>query len=79
LWTIDQLFGYHLRLHLSTDVGGGDGLRYDGLHIIPVMMEAEMVSETLDFYPQLTQLVAQEDFMEFSRRESFNSYIFLNS
>jgi hypothetical protein len=28
------------------------------------MMEAEMVSETLDFYPQLTQLVAREDFIK---------------
>jgi hypothetical protein len=27
------------------------------------MMEAEMVSETLGFYPQLTWLVAQEDFI----------------
>jgi hypothetical protein len=39
------------------------------------MMETEMVSEMFGFYPQLTQLVAQEDFIEFSRRESFKSYI----
>jgi hypothetical protein len=26
--------------------------------IIPLMMEVEMISETLSFYPQLTQLVA---------------------
>jgi hypothetical protein len=37
------------------------------------MMEAEMVSETLGFYPQLTRLVAREHFMEFSRRESFKT------
>jgi hypothetical protein len=42
--------------------------------IIPLMMEAEMVSETLGFYPQLTQLVAREYFIKFSRRESFKSY-----
>jgi hypothetical protein len=28
------------------------------------MMEAEMVSETLSFYPQLTRLVAREDFIK---------------
>jgi hypothetical protein len=28
-------------------------------------MEAEMVSETLGFYPQLTRLVAREDFVDF--------------
>jgi hypothetical protein len=27
------------------------------------MMKAEMVSETLDFYPQMTRLVAREDFI----------------
>jgi hypothetical protein len=36
-------------------------------------VEAEMVFETLGFYPQLTQLVARKDFIEFSRRESFKS------
>jgi hypothetical protein len=34
------------------------------LHIIPLMMEAEMVSETLGFYPQLTRLFAREYFIE---------------
>jgi hypothetical protein len=29
-----------------------------------MMMEVKMVSETLGFYPQLTQLVAQEDFIK---------------
>jgi hypothetical protein len=33
------------------------------------MMEMEMVSETFGFYPQLTWFVAQEEFIEFSRRE----------
>jgi hypothetical protein len=31
-------------------------------HIIPLMMEAEMVSEKLGFCPQLTRLVAREYF-----------------
>jgi hypothetical protein len=43
---------------------------------IPLMMEAEMVSETLGFCPQLTQLVAREDFIEFIRCESLKSYTF---
>jgi hypothetical protein len=43
--------------------------------LIPLMMEAEMVSETLGFYPQLTRLVIREDFIEFSHRESFKSYL----
>jgi hypothetical protein len=30
------------------------------------MMEVEIVSETLGFYPQLTRLVAREDFIEHS-------------
>jgi hypothetical protein len=34
-----------------------------------------MVSETLGFCPQLTWLVAREDFIEFSRCESFKSFI----
>lgn len=37
-------------------------------------MEAEMVSETSGFYPQLTRLVAPEDFIEISGRESLESY-----
>jgi hypothetical protein len=31
---------------------------------IPLMIETEMGSETLGFYPQLTQLVAREDFIK---------------
>jgi hypothetical protein len=42
--------------------------------IILLKMETEMVSETLGLYPQMTWLVAQDDFIEFSRRESFKSY-----
>jgi hypothetical protein len=34
-----------------------------------------VVDKSLGFYPQLTQLVAQEDFFEFSRHESFKSYM----
>jgi hypothetical protein len=43
--------------------------------LIPLMMETEMVFETLGFYPQTTRLVAREDFIEFSHHESFKSYI----
>jgi hypothetical protein len=39
-------------------------------------MEAEKVSETFGFCPELTRLVAQEDFIEFSRHESFKSYVY---
>jgi hypothetical protein len=41
--------------------------------IIPLMTEAEMDSETLGFCPQLTRLVAREDFIELSSREIFKS------
>jgi hypothetical protein len=44
-------------------------------NIIPLIKEAEMVSETLGFYPQLKRFVAREEFIDFSRRESFKSYI----
>jgi hypothetical protein len=37
-------------------------------------MGTEMVSETLDFN-ELTRLSAREEFINFSRRESFTSYI----
>jgi hypothetical protein len=40
----------------------------------PLMMEAEIVSETLGFCTQLTQLVVREDFIEISPRESLKSY-----
>jgi hypothetical protein len=36
-------------------------------------MEAQMVSKTLGFYPQLTWLFALEKFIEFSRHEGFKS------
>jgi hypothetical protein len=38
------------------------------------MMEAKSVSETLGFYPQMTQLVVRENFIAFSRRENLKSY-----
>jgi hypothetical protein len=41
------------------------------------MMEAGMVSETLGFCPQLTRLVALEDFTEFGHRESFKSCVLI--
>jgi hypothetical protein len=53
LWIKAQHFRDHLRLHHQ----GNDPL-------IPLMMETEMVSEILGFYPQLTQLVSREDFIE---------------
>jgi hypothetical protein len=48
-----------------------------------MMMEAERASETskwyytptLEYNSILTRFVAQEDFIAFSRRESFKSYI----
>jgi hypothetical protein len=39
-----------------------------------MMLEAELVPETLEFKQKLTRLAAQEDFIEFSRREIFKSY-----
>jgi hypothetical protein len=33
--------------------------------VFPMMMEAEIVSEKLSFYPQLTRLVAREYFIDF--------------
>jgi hypothetical protein len=32
----------------------------------PLMMESKVVSETSGFYPQLTQLVAREEYIEFT-------------
>jgi hypothetical protein len=39
------------------------------------MMEAETLFETLDYYAVLTRLIAGEDLIGFSRRESFKSYM----
>jgi hypothetical protein len=39
-----------------------------------LMMEAERASETLDCSSVLTRLVAREDFIAFSRRESLKAY-----
>jgi hypothetical protein len=63
-WIKVQRFGAHLRLHYQENV----------VNIIPLTMEAEMFSETLGFYPQLTRFVAREDLIEFSRRENFKSH-----
>jgi hypothetical protein len=42
--------------------------------IIALMMGTETVPETLDLN-ELTRLSAREEFINFSRRESFTSYI----
>jgi hypothetical protein len=44
------------------------------INTIPLMMEAEKVSETLGSCPKLARLVTREDFIEPSRRKSFKSY-----
>jgi hypothetical protein len=44
-------------------------------NIIALMMGTETVPETLDFN-ELTRLSAREEFINFSRRESFTSYFF---
>jgi hypothetical protein len=38
---------------------------------LSLMMETEVVFEMLGFYPYLTWLVAQEEYMEFSHHEIF--------
>jgi hypothetical protein len=40
-----------------------------------LMMEIEMVLEMSVLFNQLTLLIAREDFVDFSRRESFRAYI----
>jgi hypothetical protein len=49
-----------------------------GVDVTTLMMEAETVSETLDCNAVLTRLIAREDFIAFSRRESFKYYIISN-
>jgi hypothetical protein len=44
------------------------------MNIIALMMGTERVPEPLDFN-ELTRLSAREEFINFSRRESFTSYI----
>jgi hypothetical protein len=46
--------------------------------MIALMMGTEMVPETLDIN-ELTRLSAREEFINFSRRESFTSYKTLNA
>jgi len=43
--------------------------------IRPLMMMTDMILETSVSYRHLTWLIAQEDFIEFSHRESSTSYI----
>jgi hypothetical protein len=40
-----------------------------------LMMEMELISETLEFINLLTRLSAQENFTEFCGRENFKIYI----
>jgi hypothetical protein len=47
------------------------------LHIFHLMMEAEILSETLGFYPQPTRFFTRE-FIGSSRREIFKSYYSLS-
>ena len=42
---------------------------------VKCVSEGLRVSETLEIHSVLTRLTAQEDFIAFSRRESFDSYI----
>ena len=44
--------------------------------LLTLMMETEQVSETQVFCPQVTRLIAQEQFSERVHRESFNSCLF---
>jgi hypothetical protein len=46
-----------------------------GMIIISMMMEVEMVPEMLGICPQLAQLVACEDFIEFSSFKSFANMV----
>jgi hypothetical protein len=44
------------------------------LHLIFLMMDMESVSETLEIIYHLTQLPAQENFIEFFRHANFKMY-----
>jgi hypothetical protein len=59
LWTKAQLVGHQLCLHHQKK----------GV-IFSLMMAAELVSETLGFYSQLTWFVARQDAIGFSRHDS---------
>jgi hypothetical protein len=45
-------------------------------HLTLMMMMTEMDIETSVYYVHLTRLIAQEDFIKFTRRESTNTYIY---
>jgi hypothetical protein len=53
-------FSYYVRLEAFT------ATELDKIFSSSLMMEVKMISETLGFYPQLTRLVAREDFIDFS-------------
>jgi hypothetical protein len=64
-------------LQVETDVSGTVCLHHQGCDVITtLMMGTEIVPETSgSTCNQLTRLCARDDFVEFSRRESFKSYI----
>jgi hypothetical protein len=60
-------------------MGYGLVYRWDGLNLMShqtLMMGTDTVPETSVIFNQLTQLIAQEDFINFSCHESFSSYKF---
>jgi hypothetical protein len=83
---VQRLWANGLKMDLST-IPTGQGLYRKGHRLcIPItksghpphhslMMEAE-VSESLDYSSILTQLVIWKDFIEFSLRKSFKSYMY---
>jgi hypothetical protein len=48
-----------------------------GHHLTLLMMMTEMVFETLVRYGYLARLIAREDYIKFSRRESSKTYIII--
>jgi hypothetical protein len=66
-WTGAQRSADLLRHHQGNNVMGDRCVTF----IISLMMEAAKVSETLGSCPELTRLVARENFIDFCHRENF--------